>query len=215
MDDQFARVVGTVYIGCDRNGLSASSRALANQSRKLGTALSGSILGTIFHALAEGFAATTTGLQSSWVTANETAANGALAIEAFWNGTVRLCFQTAAKTRAGAAATRIALVSSAEKAQDGWVSANRVVATVALSVEDSLKATISQLGEILHSIQAKGVEFGISKDTVQSSGRNIMDGVISSYHALDRGAESLGYFLDDLLRRISAKFTEGRSGPKL
>eukprot|EP00934_Nitzschia_sp_Nitz4_P005314 Nitzschia sp. Nitz4//scaffold32_size149145//69827//74087//NITZ4_002882-RA/size149145-processed-gene-0.96-mRNA-1//1//CDS//3329548078//5304//frame0 len=69
-------------LGVVGNGLSMTLQALANQFRAVGEALSGTIFGTMFLGLADGFGSLVSGLDSSWNWTNEAVASGAYAVEA-------------------------------------------------------------------------------------------------------------------------------------
>ncbi len=192
------------------HGLTTMSEGLARHSRHLARALSGSFLGAFFHRLADGFLATTKGLEFAWNISNDIAASGALAVEAIGRQLFQFTQNGIALSISAWNATKSTLVIATQNVRTGWTSTNHTVACVAFAIEDGINLSWKAAFHLARRTETLATAMGITRDSMDTITEQSKLKLIAGYNSLDQAAERLGFFLEELLAKLSTKLKNAR-----
>jgi hypothetical protein len=186
-------------------GLTGMSEGLANQSRQMGKALSGSSLAVFFYALADGFSLGTTAMIVAWKRSNSVVGDCALGLEGFGRQLYQVLEKGVANSIAGCLTTKSTVVETTSALRTQWIAINRTVATRALLVDGNVKHIWNLSLKSMERLQTRAADMGVTKESMLAVSIRGKDLVAAAYFRANDGATKIGFFLEGLLGKMYAK----------
>ena len=193
----FAAIIG--------HGLTGMSEGLSNQSRQMGKALSGSSLGIIFHALADGFSSASTGMKSAWTMSNRVVGDSALALESLGRQLAKVVEKGVANTVTAWLTTKSIVVDSKATFRTQWIAINGAIVDTAFLFDSKVKLMVNVAVETVRSIQTRTAGLGFNKQSIRAASLRGKDFVGAGYSRANSVATRIGFFLEGLIESVSLK----------